>query len=66
MKTVCVQCNAHMGGDPSDPVISHGMCRNCFEIEVKEIEEINDEVQRKLSAVRGEDTPVCQTNLRGN
>lgn len=32
MKTVCAWCKCHIAGDEADPVISHGICRKCFDL----------------------------------
>jgi hypothetical protein len=30
IRIVCYQCHAHVGGAPTAPFVSHGLCGPCF------------------------------------
>ena len=57
MKTICSFCQEHLAGDPSDPVVSHGLCGPCFERELAALqrrlaEQHKAEVDEAVEAAR--------------
>jgi hypothetical protein len=34
IRTVCAECKAHVRGDPNAPIVSHGLCRPCFDAQM--------------------------------
>lgn len=47
MKTICSFCQEHLAGDPSDPVVSHGLCGPCFERELAALQQRLAALQRR-------------------